>query len=262
MLAWARAHPVVDAHDLFDIVVHDGQRAAHGHGALECVGQVDLVLGRVLLEARQLGAQPGDVEGVDAGVDLVDGEHLGAGLGRLDDGGGAAAVVAHDAPVGGGLGDAGREHGAQRVGGGVGIEQAAQGLRAHERRVAGHDHHGAGRGERGEGGAGGVAGAPWLLLSGEAHIGPRSGCAHGVFLVVHDHDRSEAGVAGGVDDPADHRLAQQWVQHLGQRGLHARAATGSEDDGVGTGRRRCGVGGHGTLGGSGGGAPGHLTPRG
>jgi hypothetical protein len=49
-----------------------------------------------------------------------------------------------------------------------------------------------------------------------------------------DHcDRSRSKSSGAGENPLDERLTGHTMKHLGQRGLHARALAGRENDDVG-----------------------------
>ena len=79
-------HPVVDAGDQRRVVdvlgPHDQPIGADDR---DHVGQVELLLGVVGPQPAQRRAQHRDVERVDAGVDLLDGQLRRAGVGLLDD---------------------------------------------------------------------------------------------------------------------------------------------------------------------------------
>ncbi len=145
-------HAVVDPLGL-PHVVGDQRRdpAAGGAGQRQHVGQVQLALVVVRAQLGQGVDEHLAVEGVDAGVDLVDRQLVGGGVAVLDDAGHRAVRGAHDAPVPGRVGDPGGQDGR-----GVAVtlvlgHQLGQGRAREQRDVAVGDHDGA---------AGDVAGTP------------------------------------------------------------------------------------------------------
>jgi hypothetical protein len=76
---------------------------AFGGGHADHVGEVVLALGILVGEPRQPAGQLAGGQAEDAGVHLVDGQLLGAGVLVLDDALHLAPRVAHDAAVAGGL---------------------------------------------------------------------------------------------------------------------------------------------------------------
>ena len=105
-------------------------------------------VGEVLLALRVAGGDPLDhvgqqraVEGVAAGIDLLDRPLGRGGVGFLDDLGQRAAVVPDDAPVPGRVRDPRGEHGHRVSGGGVLPDERGQRPGPEQRHVAvGHDH--------------------------------------------------------------------------------------------------------------------------
>ena len=103
----------------------------------------------------------------------------------------------------------------------------------HQRHVAEHDHRHAVPRQRWQRGPHGVAGAARRILQREREPRPLQGLAHRLAAVaVHHADRARRKRLHGVDHVADDRLARERVQHLGQRGMHALALAGGEDDDV------------------------------
>ena len=165
-------HPVVDAGGLL------GRRGAGAH--VPALGDEDADhLGQVLLALGVVGAQPADRLVQQAGVEGVDpGRHLGhrqlvrAGVLLLhhpQHGAGPAGVAGPDHPaVAGRVGQLAGQHGGSGAAGGVLRQQAGQGGRQQQRRVAGQHQHSAG--DRPVGGEllqrypDGVPGAVLLLL--------------------------------------------------------------------------------------------------
>ena len=74
-----------------------------GAGKLDHIGQVVLLLGVVVVQARQPCAQPPRGHGHDAAVNFSDGALIGCGVFFFHDGLHLASGVAHDAPVTRGL---------------------------------------------------------------------------------------------------------------------------------------------------------------
>ncbi len=112
----------------------------------------------------------------------------------------------------------------------VGVDQARDHLRRNQRVVArqhGHRPVGRHRLTRGEHrGAGALA----VGLLGDRHV-PGKAVLHALTRPRDAHDLRRARRAGGVDDPADHRLPAHSVQHLGGLGLHPSPVAGGHDQG-------------------------------
>ncbi len=95
----------VDAEDLVRVVHRDRHDSdAVADGVPEDVRQVELLLGVVVRQARQLALEDGAVEDVDPRVDLADRALFRRRVLRLDDPGEPAVSVADNAAVGAGVG--------------------------------------------------------------------------------------------------------------------------------------------------------------
>src|SRR5690606_36140350 len=79
----------------------DGQLV--GHGKTDDVGEVVLTLSIIVVDALQPALQPGGGRDQYAGVHFGDGQFGGIGVFMLDDALDVAALVAHDAPIAGGV---------------------------------------------------------------------------------------------------------------------------------------------------------------
>ena len=194
-----------------------------------------LVVGRHPLD--RVGQQRA-VEGVAAGVVLVDGPLGGRGVALLDDAQERPGRVAHDPPVAGGVTARG-QHGdrvARRL---VRVDQLAQRLAAQQRHVAVADDHGAGDGaDRLQHHPHRVAGAELLVLHHDVSLGRGGQGSRGDLLprVPDDHDQPLRGqlLRRGQRVP-EQRPAAQRVQDLGGAGLHPGALAGGEDHHCGRG---------------------------
>ncbi len=232
-------HAVVDALGLVGV---GGGDALHIHTVLDRqlhhVGEVVFALGVVVLHLGQPALEAARLRGDEPGVDLGDRALRCAGVLLLDDAGDAAGLtifggIAQDAAVAEGIGQHGAEHGHAVLGR---RHQLAQGFGGDQGHVAVEDQHqGAVRHFR-HGLLHSMGGAQLLLLHHgtdlalPARLQPfahRRGA-----MAEHDLAGLDAGLAHGVEHVAEHGLAADRVQHLGQRGLHARALAGGEDDGV------------------------------
>ncbi len=206
------------------------------------VGEVVLPLGVVRREPAQRRSEDVAAEGVDAGVDLVQLELLGAGVALLDDAHGATVGTADDTAVARGVVHHRRQH-RRGVGvGDVGGDQLVERLGAQQRGVAGQHDDGRGvvevvtrDGRHADGSR--VTGAALGHLLDEREVGPRGRqlrhLGHHLVGAVADHERGRLRVqlAERVDDVQHHRPAADHVQRLGPIGPHARALAGGEDDG-------------------------------
>jgi hypothetical protein len=227
---------VVDARDLLERRVDRGGATAAG-GPRHQIGQVQLALGVVGLEGRQVATQVAQAHRVEAGVGVLD-RPLGlAGVGVLDDALQHAGGVADQATVGHGpIGHGRQERQAGRAGR-ARRDQLVDALGAQERRVARQDHDDAIVGLALEGrqrAQDGVAGALGLGLQRDVDraraVATIEHGLHGVELVAEDRDHAlGAGGARGLDRPRDHRAASDLVEHLGALALHAGAQAGGHD---------------------------------
>ena len=154
-------------------------------------------------------------------------ELLGRGVGGLDDPGEPAVAVAHDPPVRAGVGGLEGEDGRGRPGGAVRLDERADRLGPERRDVAVEDEDVAAEAlERRARAADGVAGAERLLLHGDLDALEKV-----ARLRRGDDDEPlDAGLARGLDDPVDHPPAEQRVQVLRRRALHARADSAGHHD--------------------------------
>jgi hypothetical protein len=225
---------VVDAHRHRDVVGDmRGYRLALGAQGGEDVGQVVLALGVVIGEPGEGGGQRRRVEGVGAGVDLVDRQLLragvaGAGAFRLDHALDLAAGAADDAAVGAGIVELDRQHRRGRRGSLMGLEQPGDRLGGDQRHVAGEDEDRLGGLNQRRRRAHGAAGSVGLGLDdGLGLIGKPGG---DVIARRDDHrDLTGARLERGEDRPGDHRPAADGVQHLRQRRAHAGTGTRRHD---------------------------------
>ena len=220
-----------------------GVRGAQGEHGLAVALQDRGDLGEVVLAVRIVGGelidageQFGDVEGVDAGVDLADLLLLAAELLLLDDGFdlvGDAAVddAAHDASVAEGIGRLGGEDGHGGRAGDVEIAHAGDGLRADERHVAAEHEDVIVGGQRFAALHQGVSGAALLALFDEpgAERGDLGADALGLMADDAEDIGGRDDLAGGADDMAEQWASGDLVQHLGQLRLEARALAGGEN---------------------------------
>ena len=180
------------------------------------------------------GAQDGEVERVQAGVDLADPPLLGGGVAVLDERDHATVGVAEDPAVAGGVGHGGRDDGDRGRRGRVGLEQAAEGLGGEQRDVAVGDEHRAGEvgGQRVEAALDGPAGAGHLVLVGDDDVGVELGHVLGDPVALGAHDDDEVvrmGPPGRRHGVLEEGTAADRVQDLGEPGPHPRALTGGED---------------------------------
>jgi len=208
-----------------------------GHRHRHHVGEIELALGVVPREVRQGGAEEGEIEAIQAGVDLAKGKLRRARVLRLDDAQEAAAAVAHDPAQAASLGHLrGEQAHRRRVGLMVG-DQADEFGTAHQGAVAAHHHHPAGRGrQRGEAAGDRVAGAKLRHLLHHHHRRHhrREVVHHPRRLVAHHRHQALGGEeAGGVEDVVHHRPAVDRMEDLGEGGLHPRPLAGGEKDHAG-----------------------------
>ncbi len=211
-------------------------------GAGDGVGEVELPLGVVGLQAPQVVEDGRSGEGVDAGVDQPDRPLLRGGVLEFDDAledAGLIPLLNSDHPTQRArVRKLGHGHGAPPLLGRRG--EPVEGARLEERHVAGEDEHGGlARDLRlrlGEG----MAGPPLLGLEDPAEIVTFDLFPHPLGAMAdHDQDARAPGGAGGVDHPLEERPAGGAVEDLGEGGFHARPLAGGEDHGD------SGAGGHG-----------------
>ncbi len=192
------------------------------------VGQVELALGVLRLEAVEHGPELLAAEDVDRGVDLADLQLLSGRVGRLDDRAQVTVAVADDAAVRARVGGREREYGRRGALAAVRLEQLAEQLARQQRRVAREDEN-VGRApvERGARGADGVAGAERLLL--HRHLEPLERIA--ALGGADDDEWIGAEGAGRLEHPVDHPPPEQPVQVFRGRRAHAGAEAGGHHDG-------------------------------
>ena len=193
----------------------------------ERVGDVELALRVVRRQPFERRPELRRVEDVDAGVDLAERELLGRGVARLDDPREPAVRVPHDPAVCRGVGRLEGEDGRGGSGGAMRLDERGDRLRPQRGHVAVEDEDVAVEvAERLARAADGVAGAARLLLHGD------------VDAVVElarrrrgdDDDPLHARPARGLDDPVDHPPAEQRMEVLRRRALHARADPSGHHD--------------------------------
>ena len=219
---------VVDAEQQRGVVDRMGGDAVE---QLERRGQVELALGVVGGQAREGVPQGGAVEGVDAGVDLADGELLGRrvawhlGLHHALHG---PVLAAHDAPVARRVVELHRGDGRLRIGGRVSLDEVGERLGGDQRNVAVEDEHGRVAQVRGRG-LHGAAGPVGLGLDRELHAVGQVALER-PLRPVDDHDLARPGGQRRGHRPRDHGLPAEVVQDLGRARAHAGALAGGEDD--------------------------------
>ena len=218
-------------------VVGDKRRdpAARGARQGQHVGQVELPLVVVRAQLGQGVHEHLAVEGVDAGVDLVDGQLIRGGVAVLHDPGDRAVLGANDPPVPRGVGDPGRQDGRRVAVRLVLGHQLGQGRAGEQGDIAIGDHDRAaadvtGRLQRA---LHGVPGAQLLVLHGRAHMrgDRRQVRGHGVTPVPDDHHEP----VGAQDVCGGHRMPHEaasadLVEHLGGGRAHPLALPGGKDD--------------------------------
>ena len=200
------------------------------------LSEVELAVGIVGGELIDAGKQFGDVEGVDAGVDLADLLLLGCELLLLDDGFdliGTAAMfdAADDASVAERVGGLGGENG---HGGGLGdveVAHGGDGLRTDERHVAAEHEDMIVAGQRLAALHEGVSGAALVELLDELGSERREFSADALGLMADDAEDIGRGddAGSGADDVAEQGTSGDPVEHLGQLGLEAGALAGGEN---------------------------------
>ena len=182
--------------------------------------------------------QQGPVEGVAAGVVLVDGPLLGRGIAFLDDAQERAVAVPDDPAVPGGVAARG-EHGDRVARPVMAIDEFAQRLAAQQRHVAvaHHDRAGDGADRLGDH-ADRVPGAELLVLAHDPRLRGDRGHLRADLLPAmpdDDHELGRVKLVGRRERVPEQGAAAQRVQHLGGAGLHALALAGGEDDDCGRG---------------------------
>ena len=245
--------------------VSDGSGATYaatfspgGDENLDRVGQVELALHVLRLELLERRPERVAPEDVDRGVHLADRKLLGRRVGGFDDAHHGRLAVTDDAAVPARVGGLGAE---QRRGGALPAvlgHELEQQLRREQRRVAREHEHVAGvAGERLARGANRVAGAERALLDRDddgalGELVLRDGRGD-------DDERRRARLAPALDHPVDHAPAQDRVEVLGHRALHAGAEASGHHDCCK--RRLCHVGSLSLMAGAPGFEPGIAGPK-
>ena len=175
--------------------------------------------------------QPADLEGVEPGVDLADGEHVRRRVAGLHDATDAAPTIPHDAAEGGRIVHVHGHEGHDRVRVAPRRGQLLEQAGVDEGHVARQDQDLCGvLGKRLERGAQGVSGPTRLCLQCEAGL-PGEHLAHRIGGRRDDHQRGPPGRRhGGVDDVGEHGATADGVQHLRQSRPHAGAQPGRKHD--------------------------------
>ena len=230
-LGLGQLRPVVDAVEGAVVLDHErDDRPAILARQLDQRRQVELARDRRRPHVPDPPAQPGCVEGVDAGVDLVDLELLGRRVLLLDDAQHLPAVVAaNHAAQALGIEGVDADEGHHRSAGPPQVDQLRQQIRVHQGHVAGEDEHlGHVRRRDRERGPDRVRRAQWRLLEGEVGaIGEDLGDRRGRRR-VDDQRPAMARVLRRVQHVGQHGAAAQLVEDLGLARLHARPETGGE----------------------------------
>ena len=195
------------------------------------VGEVVLALGVVGRDLLKRVEQRAAVEGVDARVDLADGQlrfgRVAGGLG-LHDPRDAAVGVADHAAVAGRVLERHRGHRGRGRATRVGVGELADCGGRDKGDVAGEDDHGAIAVDVLRGGQHRVTGAARLGLHGELDAVGQPALERPVGT-ADDDDLVGVRPAGGGDRPRDHRTAAEVVQHLGRSRAHPGPLSGGED---------------------------------
>ena len=224
------------------------QRVMHMHhfggaelrrGRSEHVGEVVLALGVVIAEVVEPAAQRLAIGDEDASVDGPDLQLFLGGVLLLDHPCDVALGITHDAAVAGGVVEVGDQHrqAARRV------QQPAQCRGGDQRDIAIEDQHACVLRHFRHCLLYGMAGAEAHGLFRPVQVGlARQRVADFVAAMAIDHvDAAGIERAGGGDDVGEHRPAGDLLKHLGDRGLHALALAGGQDDDVQGGDHGCSV---------------------
>ncbi len=220
---------VVDAEHLGNGRRHQrthGDLLLHGH--LDDIGQVVLALRVRIAQLAEPLAQQLRGHRHHAGVALADRELLPVRVLLLDDLLHAAALVAHDATVAGGIGKLDSQQ-AHRTRPGE-RDQLGECLAADQRHVAVEDQHEMVVGDRRHRLHHRMAGAELLGLQRPADLRRRERRAH-LFaaMPVHDFDRRGMQRGRSFDHMAQQRATGERLQHLGPVGVHALALACGQD---------------------------------
>ena len=224
--------PVVDAQQRAVVRrLERDHRPAVGQRKLDKPGQVELTGGRRRAQIADPVPEPGDIEGVQPGVDLGNRQFGGCRVLRLDDAFDVAAGTADDPPEPAGIDGVNRQDRDRGVLLGPQLEQLDQQVRVDERHVTvEHEEVGPFGGHGRQRGPHRVAGAARLVLQGkDGLVGERR--ANGGGRGRDDDDRLAARRGPcRVDDVSEHRPAQDRMQQLRRPRSHPRAEARGEDD--------------------------------
>ncbi len=218
---------------------HDRDRAALLDGEGEEIGEVQLA-GAARAHGWERVPQPGRVEAIRAGVDLVDGAHGVVGVSLFTDLADRAIGPANDATVAGRVGDACGEQRQRRASGRVLLDHARQQLGRQQRGVAHrHEQRARPRWDAGQTDANGIGSAALRRLTHRREPSASlDDCLDLGGTVAHDHDRRrETRLCDRVEDVREHGPAREGVNDLGTSGTHSGSLAGGQDDGRGRSQR-------------------------
>ena len=231
-LGRGQLRPVVDAGERAVVLDFErNDRPPVFPGQDHQLGQIELARGRGALDVADAAAEPSRVEGVDAGVDLLDLQLVRRGILLLHDAEDLPAVIGpHDPSQAFGLPRVHRYQGDGRIAGPARVYQVGQQIGLDQRHVPREYENLADLlGDSLHGRADCVGRAERLVLKGE--VGLRGeGLGQGRRRRRVDDQRPAAAYfARGVQDVREHRPSAQLVQDLGLAGLHARPEAGGHD---------------------------------
>ena len=208
----------------------DGRRLRCSGGLRKHIGQVKLALRVVVAQCIQPAPQRHSIGDDDAGVDRAHGALRWVSVLVFDDRGDAVVGVAQHATIAGRIVEFGDQHGERAIGReqraqGVGSDQRHIGVQHQHARVVGHVRHRL---------LHRMPSAELLRLFGPDKIrlvGERR--AHlRAAMPVHNMDACGTERARDIDHMREHRATCDRLQHLRQRGFHALAFAGGENDDV------------------------------
>ena len=214
-------------HRVVRLLGGDHQAIGNGHG--DDVGKVVLALGVVVGQTAHPVGQARCGHGENAGVTFLDRLLRFAGVLVLDDSGHVTRRVTHDPTV---TGRVMQRHGEQAQLLLADLrQQALQSLHLDQRYIAVQHQHGVGSNGRERLGHG-MAGTELFVLHDEVQIVSGQSLTYLLGTMADDHvDTLRLQLARTVDNVAEHGVAGNRVQHLGQCGTHAGAlACGENDD--------------------------------
>ena len=227
----------INAHGLFGIVGNQGKHVAAVVAAnLKHVGKVVLALRVVVRNAGKRVEKRRRIEAVETGVAFVDGSLFRRCVLLLDDAGNRIAFAfAHNATIPERIVHLHGEH----HHGGVRLfalgDKGRDGFRGDQRTVAREDNQRT-LGDRavfaGHGftsGINGIARAKLLRLDDDLSVGLDQGSHLFAHMAKNGNNVGNTGIVRCIDDPADKRLAQNLMCHLGLLRLHTSACTRSKN---------------------------------